>query len=60
MGTAGLIRYGEPIIFSGGVAKNIGVTKAIGEELGKEVLTPDEPQITAALGAALFAAETTE
>ena len=60
MGTAGLIRYGEPIIFSGGVAKNIGVTKAIGEELGKEVLTPYEPQITAALGAALFAAEATE
>lgn len=57
MGNAGLIRYEEPIIFSGGVARNVGVTKAIGEELGKKVLTPDEPQITAALGAALFAAE---
>jgi len=57
MGTAGLIKYKEPIVFSGGVAKNIGVVKAIEEELGKKVLTPEEPQITAALGAALFAAE---
>lgn len=57
MGAAGLIRYEEPIVFSGGVAKNIGVSAAIGEELGKEVITPDEPQITAALGAALFASE---
>ena len=57
MGTAGLIKYKEPIVFSGGVAKNIGVAKAIEEELGKEVLIPKEPQITAALGAALFAKE---
>ena len=60
MGTAGLIDYKEPIVFSGGVAKNIGVVKAIEEELGKKVLTPEEPQITAALGAALFAAGSTE
>jgi predicted CoA-substrate-specific enzyme activase len=57
MGTAGSIDYKEPIIFSGGVAKNIGVIKAIEEELGKKVITPKEPQITAALGAALFARE---
>jgi len=55
MGTAGLIRYKDPIIFSGGVAKNIGVVKAIEEELNKKVITPKEPQITAALGAAIFA-----
>ena len=57
MGTTGLINYSEPIVFSGGVARNIGVVKAIEEELGKEVTTPEEPQITAALGAALFAKE---
>ena len=57
MGAGGQISYNEPIVFSGGVAKNIGVVKAIEEELGKEVITPKEPQITAALGAAIFAKE---
>ena len=57
MGSAGLINYKEPIVFSGGVAKNIGVVKAIEEELGKKVLALEEPQITAALGAAIFARE---
>jgi len=57
MGAGGQISYNELIVFSGGVAKNIGVVKAIEEELGKEVTTPKEPQITAALGAALFAKE---
>jgi (R)-2-hydroxyacyl-CoA dehydratese activating ATPase len=55
MGAGGQISYNKPIVFSGGVAKNIGVVKAIEEELGREVITPKEPQITAALGAAIFA-----
>jgi len=55
MGAGGQISYNKPIVFSGGVARNIGVVKAIEEELGKEVITPKEPQITAALGAAIFA-----
>lgn len=57
MGKGGLINYKEPIVFSGGVAKNIGMVKAIEEELGKKVVTLKEPQITAALGAAIFAKE---
>jgi (R)-2-hydroxyacyl-CoA dehydratese activating ATPase len=57
MGTGGSISFKEPIIFSGGVAKNIGVLKAIEDILGKRVITPEEPQITAALGAAIFARE---
>ncbi len=57
MGAGGQISYNEPIVFSGGVAKNIGVAKAIEEELGKKVVTLEEPQITAALGAAIFAKE---
>lgn len=57
MGVGGHIAFEEPIVFSGGVAKNIGVVKAIEEELGKKVITPKEPQITAALGAAVFAKE---
>lgn len=57
MGSGGQVDYKEPIVFSGGVARNIGVVKAIEEELGKKVITPQEPQITAALGAAIFAQE---
>lgn len=57
MGAGGQISYNEPIVFSGGVARNIGVVKAIEEEMGKKVITPEEPQITAALGAAILAKE---
>ena len=55
MGNTGQIKYEELIVFSGGVARNQGVVKAIEEELGLKVVIPDEPQITAALGAALSA-----
>ena len=57
MGITSQIDYIEPVVFSGGVAKNIGVVRAIEEELGQKVYTPEEPQITAALGAAIFAQE---
>jgi predicted CoA-substrate-specific enzyme activase len=57
MGAAGQIGYREPVVFSGGVAKNIGVAKAIEEELGKKIISPQDPQLTAALGAAIFAKE---
>ena len=57
LGTGGQIGYHEPIVFSGGVARNIGVVKALEEELGKRILTPENPQLTAALGAAVFAGE---
>ena len=55
MGKAGRIQYQEPIIFSGGVANNIGATKAFSEILGKPVEALKDPQITGALGAALTA-----
>jgi predicted CoA-substrate-specific enzyme activase len=57
MGAGGQIGYREPIVFSGGVARNIGVAKAFEEELGKRMLSPENPQLTAALGAAVFAKE---
>jgi predicted CoA-substrate-specific enzyme activase len=57
MGAAALISYEEPTVFSGGVAKNIGVVTAIEEVLGKKLIVPEEPQITAALGAAILAKE---
>lgn len=43
------------VVFSGGVAKNSGMQKALEAELGTIIHVPEEPQITAALGAALIA-----
>ncbi len=57
MGRGGQIGYEEPIVFSGGVARNTGVAKALEEELGKSILSPENPQMPAALGAAIFAGE---
>ncbi|MFP4641609.1 MAG: acyl-CoA dehydratase activase [Dehalococcoidia bacterium] len=42
-------------VFTGGVARNVGVKKFLEEEFGNEFLVPDEPQIIGALGAALIA-----
>jgi len=47
----------EDCAVTGGGAKDLGLVKAIGAELGIDVLVADEPQITAALGAALLASE---
>ncbi len=49
----------EPeLVLTGGVAKNIGMVKAMKESLGCEVLVPEEPLLTGALGAAILAKET--
>lgn len=50
------VGYQSPIVFSGGVAKNSGVRRAMEQELGLEVIVPPEPQIVGAVGAALIAA----
>jgi activator of 2-hydroxyglutaryl-CoA dehydratase len=55
MGRAAQIGFPPPVCFTGGVAKNVGVVRAIEEELKARVIVPDRPQMTAALGAALFA-----
>jgi predicted CoA-substrate-specific enzyme activase len=47
------------IVFTGGVAKNKGVVRAVQENLGRQVLVPDDPLISGALGAALLAKEIT-
>ena len=50
----------EPdVVFTGGVAKNIGVVKAVRDNLGCEVLVPEDPLISGALGAALLGKELT-
>jgi predicted CoA-substrate-specific enzyme activase len=45
------------LVFTGGVARNVGVVRAIGEEAGREPTVPSDPQITGALGAAIIAHE---
>ncbi len=48
----------EPdVVLTGGVAKNIGVVTAMREALGCEILVPEEPLLTGALGAAILARE---
>lgn len=49
------LRARPPFVMTGGVAKNIGVVRALEEALGTKVLIPEEPQIVGALGAALLA-----
>ena len=44
-----------PVAMTGGVAKNIGVVKALEEKLGMPLVIYAEPQIVGSLGAALFA-----
>ena len=46
------------VIFTGGVARNQGVVSALAKELDCPLKIPVEPEITAALGAALFAINT--
>ena len=50
----------EPdVVFTGGVAKNIGVVNALRENLGCEVFVPEDPLLSGALGAALVGKELT-
>lgn len=44
----------KEVVLTGGVAKNLGVKKAIEEKLGVFVLVPEEPQIIGALGSAVL------
>jgi predicted CoA-substrate-specific enzyme activase len=46
------------IVFTGGVAKNPCMRQLLAERLGRNVITPEDPQMTGALGAALLAMET--
>ncbi|MFC2036298.1 acyl-CoA dehydratase activase [Chloroflexota bacterium] len=48
----------EPdVVFTGGVAKNIGIVKALKENLGCDIFIPEEPLISGAVGAALLGKE---
>ena len=49
------VGYREQVVFTGGVAKNVGVRHSLEAGIGLPVLVPEEPQIMGALGAALLA-----
>ena len=51
------LKVEEAVIVTGGGAKNKGLLKALSEQLGHEILVPEEPLITGALGAALMGKE---
>jgi predicted CoA-substrate-specific enzyme activase len=48
------LRVQPDVVFTGGVAKNAGVVKALVANLGCPVLVPAEPLLSGALGAALL------
>ena len=56
-GMAKRIGVAPLLVFCGGVAKNVAVRKFLEEELGFEVVIPEQPQLTGAIGAALIAQE---
>lgn len=47
----------DSVVFTGGVAKNVGLIKALEEELDVRLIIPEEPQIVGALGAAILASK---
>ena len=47
----------RPVALVGGVAHNAGVRRALADQLGEPPLVPEMPQLTAALGAAIVAAD---
>ena len=47
----------KDVVFTGGVAKNAGVVRAVSSVLKTDVIVAPNPQTTGALGAALFAYE---
>lgn len=52
MGNA--VGFRDDIVFTGGVAKNIGMKKALQDRIQREIHVPDHPQIIGALGAAVI------
>jgi predicted CoA-substrate-specific enzyme activase len=54
------LKVEEAVIVTGGGGKNKGLFRALSEQLGHEILVPEEPLITGALGAALMGKEIVE
>lgn len=56
-GLARRLKIEPDVVLTGGVAKNAGIVKAMKENLGCELLVPEDPLLTGALGAAILAKE---
>lgn len=56
-GLARRLKIEPDVVLTGGVAKNAGIVKAMKENLGCELLIPEDPLLTGALGAAILAKE---
>jgi len=54
------LKVEEAVIVTGGGGKNKGLLKALSKQLGYQILVPEEPLITGALGAALLGKEIVE
>jgi predicted CoA-substrate-specific enzyme activase len=54
------LKVEKAVIVTGGGGKNRGLLKALSEQLGYQILVPEEPLITGALGAALLGKEMVE
>jgi len=52
---ASSIKLDKKIVFTGGVAKNLGVKRALEEQSGQLIAIPKDPQLIGALGAAILA-----
>lgn len=55
IGKQARIDYQEPIVLTGGIALNVAAGRAFADQLGKEVVVLEQPQMPAALGVALIA-----
>lgn len=49
------VGFKRQIVFTGGVAKNVGMKKALEDRIGETIYVPEDPQIVGALGAAIIA-----
>jgi len=54
-----MLKIEPDVVFTGGVAKNVGVVKAMKENLECEVFVPENPLLSGAIGAALLGKELT-
>jgi predicted CoA-substrate-specific enzyme activase len=54
------LKVEEEVVVTGGGGKNKGLVMALSEQLGHEILVPEEPLITGAIGAALLGKEIVE
>ncbi len=51
------LRVEPDVVLTGGVAKNIGMVSAMKENLGCDILVPEDPLLSGALGAAIMGKE---